>query len=134
MNDDFSPKETVQTRKISRGNSGAPASFHTNEIRGLSRGVSMAADYAKIATELSRDLQLSRPPVQISYLEKTPEGVEEHPGGSPSVCTFFAEGQVHPFYANQKAHDACEVGAFVMGIQPAGELGGRLTTTLGMMH
>jgi uncharacterized protein (DUF169 family) len=56
-----------------------------------------------------------------------------HPGGAPSVCTFFAEGQHKAFYADLKAHEACEVGAFVLGIPPQGEVGGRLMSTIGMM-
>ncbi|MCI4316925.1 MAG: DUF169 domain-containing protein [Thermoplasmata archaeon] len=88
----------------------------------------------ELSRQLTADLGLSAPPVQISYLEHAPPGVKEHPGGAPSVCTFFAEGQKSPFYANLKGHEACEIGAFVLGIPPAGELGGRLMATIGEMQ
>src|SRR5271170_3999692 len=94
----------------------------------------MTAELQQIASQLTKDLDLVSPPIQISYLDAPPAGVAAHPGGSPSVCTFFAEGQDHPFYADQKAHEACEIGAFVLGIPPVGELGGRVMGMIGMMQ
>ncbi|MCI4363329.1 MAG: DUF169 domain-containing protein [Thermoplasmata archaeon] len=94
----------------------------------------MSTNWESLAKELVRELELDLPPVQVSYLEHPPSGVKEHPGGSPSVCTFFAEGKDHSFYAGTKAHEDCEVGAFVMGIPPEGELGKRLMSTIGMMQ
>jgi uncharacterized protein (DUF169 family) len=92
------------------------------------------ADLRTIAKQLSDDLELDRPPVQISYLDAAPAGVEQHPGGAPSVCTFFAEGTRKPFYAGLSDHEACEVGAFVLGAKPEGELGTRLMGTIGLMQ
>ena len=89
---------------------------------------------ASMARELTAALVLDRPPVQISYLEERPSGVVEHRGGVPSVCTFFAEGERSTFFASAQAHEDCEIGAFVLGIPPAGELGNRLTSVLAMMH
>jgi uncharacterized protein (DUF169 family) len=94
----------------------------------------MTGDWKALAEELSTGLELDQPPVQISYLESAPLGVPAHPGGVPSVCTFFAEGKERPFYAGIPAHEDCEVGAFVLGIPPHGELGGRLMATIGTMQ
>jgi len=88
----------------------------------------------QIALQLTEDLELSSPPVQISYLDAAPAGVTAHPGGSPSVCTFFSEGRTQPFYAGLPEHEACEIGAFVLGVPPEGELGQRLMATVGMMQ
>jgi uncharacterized protein (DUF169 family) len=88
----------------------------------------------QIASDLSKDLELDHAPVQVTYLDAAPKGVAEHPGGVPSVCTFFAEGQKHAFYAALPAHEACEIGAFVLGAAPEGELGQRLMATVGMMQ
>ncbi|MCI4318203.1 MAG: DUF169 domain-containing protein [Thermoplasmata archaeon] len=88
----------------------------------------------QIANDLSRDLDLDQPMVQVTYLDEVPKGVTQHPGGVPSVCTFFAEGQKKPFYAALPAHEACEIGAFVLGAAPEGELGARLMATVGMMQ
>ncbi|HKV90274.1 MAG TPA: DUF169 domain-containing protein [Thermoplasmata archaeon] len=88
----------------------------------------------QIAADLTSNLELDRPPVQVTYLDAPPAGVAEHPGGAPSVCTFFAEGQNRPFYAALPAHEACEIGAFVLGAAPEGELGARVMATVGMMQ
>lgn len=94
----------------------------------------MTGPLAEYAQELTRSLDLDRPPVQISYLESPPRGVPEHPGGVPSVCTFFAEARERSFYAALPAHEDCEVGAFVLGIPPKGKLGERVMGTVGEMQ
>ncbi|MGI0053210.1 MAG: DUF169 domain-containing protein [Thermoplasmata archaeon] len=93
----------------------------------------MSGRFAQMGRALMEGLELDRAPVQISYLPSAPTGIPRHPGGAPSVCTFFAEGTERSFYADLAAHEACEVGAFVLGIPPEGELGDRLRGTLGQM-
>lgn len=94
----------------------------------------MSEETKAIAAQLMRQLELEIPPVQVSYLDAPPAGVEEHPGGVPSVCTFFAFGTEKPFYAGLPAHEDCEIGAFVLGVPPAGAFGGRLMGTIGSMQ
>lgn len=94
----------------------------------------MATDLGALARQLSNDLELTEPPIQISYLDAAPKGVPEHPGGAPSVCTFFAEGRSRPFFAGLPAHEACEIGAFVLGVAPEGDVGQRLMATVGTMQ
>jgi uncharacterized protein (DUF169 family) len=94
----------------------------------------MSEETQTIAAQLIRQLDLDTPPVQVSYLDEPPEGVPEHPGGVPSVCTFFAFGTEKPFYAGLPAHEDCEIGAFVLGVPPVGELGTRLMGTIGTMQ
>ncbi len=94
----------------------------------------MNEDLTHIAEDLTRELRLDRPPVQISYLESAPTGVPEHPGGVPSVCTFFAFGTRSAFYAGLPKHEDCEIGAFVLGIPPEGPVGERLMATIGDMQ
>jgi uncharacterized protein (DUF169 family) len=94
----------------------------------------MTTDLSALARQLTEDLELDRPPVQISYLESPPKGVEPHPGGAPSVCTFFAEGERKAFYAGLPEHEACEIGAFVLGAAPEGELGARVMGMVGTMQ
>lgn len=90
--------------------------------------------YHKIAAQLTEQLGLDLPPVQVTYLDHPPEGVPEHPGGVPSVCTFFAYGTRSPFYASLPKHEDCEIGAFVLGIPPEGAVGERLMATIGEMQ
>jgi uncharacterized protein (DUF169 family) len=94
----------------------------------------VSSELRSLADQLSRDLSLDMPPVQVSYLDTAPAGVPEHPGGVPSVCTFFAVGAERPFYASLPKHEDCEIGAFVLGIPPTGEAGRRLMSTLGEMQ
>lgn len=91
-------------------------------------------NHANIATQLSKDLELDTPPVHISYLEAPPTGVKEHPGNVPSGCTFWAEGRTSSFFAPLAQHESCEIGAFVMGVPPEGDVGKRLMETVGMME
>jgi uncharacterized protein (DUF169 family) len=94
----------------------------------------MTDDLRGLADQLTRDLELDTPPVQVSYLDAPPAGVPPHATAVPSVCTFFAEGRSSSFFAAAKAHEECEIGAFVMGIAPEGELGQRLMGTIGAMQ
>lgn len=89
---------------------------------------------AGIARSLVKGLGLTAPPVQVSYLEAPPPGIARHPHGAPSVCTFFSEGQRSAFWVDLSGHEACEIGAFVLGIAPAGELGSRLMSTVATMQ
>lgn len=94
----------------------------------------MSDDLNAIAGQLSRQLGLDLPPVQITYLDRPPEGITEHPGGVPSVCTYFAYGTRSAFYAALPKHEDCEIGAFVLGIPPQGANAERLMGTLGTMQ
>ncbi|MGI0071053.1 MAG: DUF169 domain-containing protein [Thermoplasmata archaeon] len=94
----------------------------------------MGEDLRGIAEQLTRQLELDVPPVQITYLQERPNGVPEHPGGVPSVCTYFAYGTRTPFFAGLPQHEDCEIGAFVLGVPPKGEFGGRLLGTIGSMQ
>lgn len=94
----------------------------------------MNEELRAVAEQLTRQLDLELAPVQVSYLDQPPAGVPEHPGGVPSVCTFFAFGTRSAFYAGLPQHEDCEIGAFVLGIPPEGAVGGRLMATIGDMQ
>lgn len=94
----------------------------------------MTKGLQSIADEITQYLDLDTPPVQVSYLDAPPAGVPTHPGGVPSVCTFFAYGAQSSFVAPTVQHEDCEIGAFVLGIPPKGELGSRLMGTIGSMQ
>jgi uncharacterized protein (DUF169 family) len=94
----------------------------------------MTGNYRELADQLTRDLELETPPMQVSYLDSPPQGLPEHGGRVPSVCTFFAEGTSRSFYADLPAHEDCEIGAYVLGVPPEGEVGQRLMSTIGMME
>jgi uncharacterized protein (DUF169 family) len=84
-------------------------------------------------TDLIEALELSSPPMQLTYQEAPPSGVVRRSDSVPSVCTFFAEGRSRSFYADSSAHENCEIGAYVMGLPMAGGLGKRLEETVQWM-
>ena len=94
----------------------------------------MSEHLREIAAQLMKDVNLDLPPVHVSDLNSPPAGVAEHPGGVPSVCTYFALGTEKTFYAGLPQHEDCEIGAFVLGIPPAGSYGERLMGTLATMQ
>lgn len=94
----------------------------------------MTIDLKDASEKLSKMLGLDTAPVQVTYLDAPPPGVVAHPGGVPSVCTFFAYGTQSPFVASTAQHEDCEIGAFVLGIPLKGELGSRLMGTIGTMQ
>ncbi|MCI4365144.1 MAG: DUF169 domain-containing protein [Thermoplasmata archaeon] len=91
-------------------------------------------DWLNVAATLTEDLGLGSAPVQVSYLDKAPAGGLTNAAPAPSVCTFFAAGRQSAFVAPKAAHGSCEVGAYVFGMTPEGELGARLMSTVGWME
>ncbi|MBX8636570.1 MAG: DUF169 domain-containing protein [Thermoplasmata archaeon] len=94
----------------------------------------MEDDLTELSENLKRDLKLESAPVQISYLNAEPLGIERYPHSVPAGCSFWGIGTQKEIYAPLSAHENCEIGAFVLGIRPSGELGSRLSETLGWME
>ncbi len=94
----------------------------------------MKSDLNEIAAQLKTDLSLSEPPVQISYTAEEPTAIAKYAGEVPSGCTYWGAGTAGTFYARLSDHLNCEIGAFVMGVQPDGELKERLFGTVGQME
>lgn len=94
----------------------------------------MPRNFGEIRDMLVSGLGLSVPPVQITYLQEEPAGVAAYAGEVPSGCTFWGAGVSGAFYAKLDAHYNCEIGAFVMGVRPEGELGRKLGETIGWME
>ena len=88
----------------------------------------------RVASELTRDLELDSPPVGISYLDQPLAGTERLEQAAPSVCTYFAQGRSRSLQVAQSLHEECEIGAFVLGEKPEGAWGERLKTTLKSME
>lgn len=88
----------------------------------------------EVAQQLTKDLELDNTPVQISFTDTPPAGLKEHPGGTPSWCTFWADARKEGFYAPIAKHEGCEIGAFVLGMPLTGATGEKLMGTLGWMQ
>jgi len=93
-----------------------------------------APSWSEAQAALTEALDLESPPMQLHYEDRPPAGVPVRAEPAPSVCTFFADGRTRAFYADRPAHEACEIGAYVMGLPMEGDLGGRLAQTVGWME
>ena len=91
-------------------------------------------DLEEVSQRLQKDLDLASSPLQLTYLSEPLPGAPVPSSPSPSVCTYFALGQGHPLLVPLSQHKECEIGAFVLGMAPEGELGKRLSTTVGQME
>ncbi len=100
----------------------------------MSETPSPSSDLHQVSRRLQEDLDLTSAPVQLSYLSEPLRDapVSDHP--SPSVCTYFALGQTRNLLVPLPHHQECEIGAFVLGMAPEGELGQRLASTVGQME
>ena len=94
----------------------------------------MTMTMGEISELLRSTLGLTEPPVQISYLDEEPKDIASYAGTVPSGCTYWSAGTVGAFYARLADHFNCEIGAYVLGTKPEGELGGRLMETVGLME
>jgi uncharacterized protein (DUF169 family) len=91
-------------------------------------------DLPILAELLQRDLDMPGTPVAIRYRDQPASDTESYGRRAPSVCTFFAEARDRTFQASADDHADCEIGAYVHGIAPTGELGRRLNRTVSWME
>lgn len=75
-------------------------------------------NFAPIASILIERLNLTHPPVGISFLEKPPSGVRRYPQAVPAACSFWKAAQGSLFYATAEDHYNCPIGAISQGFQP----------------
>lgn len=75
-------------------------------------------DCGRIATVLTEGLNLTRPPLGMSFLAAPPEGVPRYPEAVPSACSFWKAAQSSLFYATAEDHFNCPIGAITQGFQP----------------
>src|SRR5688572_32606806 len=72
-------------------------------------GVPMS-NYKKIADGLTSSLQLSRPPIAISFTNVPPSGVHAFNGLVPAGCSFWQLAAASMFYTSAKDHELCSIG------------------------
>jgi len=78
--------------------------------------------YQELVQRFTGQLQLTQPPVGLSFVEDAPEGVAHTEGRVPSACTFWRRAEQGVFYAAGEDHSECPIGMMTMGfIMPESE-------------
>jgi len=97
----------------------------------------MASDWAVLADRLVGALELSSPPVAITFADAPPPGVERfdspmsepapdgRQGRVPAGCVFWAEGAERAFSTVPEDHGNCTVGSITHGLLAPGDAAGR---------
>ena len=73
--------------------------------------------YDSIAEGIASELQLTSPPIALSFVVDRPPGVAEFAADVPSSCSFWIQAEKGVFYASAEQHLNCPVGALVMGFE-----------------
>jgi uncharacterized protein (DUF169 family) len=91
------------------------------------------------AKQLKDLLELTWPPISITFRKETPSGIPRIAESAPSGCTYWrlaAEGQV--FYTDASDHFGCPIGSYTHGVNlpPAQgkELEGMIETMVGLSY
>jgi uncharacterized protein (DUF169 family) len=68
------------------------------------------SDYQKLAAELMNSLELSLPPIAISFGDVAPANVPSYSGVVPAGCVFWQEAARGTFVTSTKDHELCAIG------------------------
>lgn len=90
-------------------------------------------NYAHAAEELTSKLNLSSPPVALSFVETAPEGLPTFEQEVPSACSFWRKAESGVFYAPAEKHYNCPIGTMTMGFDMPEEVQQNLMGFVQMM-
>jgi uncharacterized protein (DUF169 family) len=65
-----------------------------------------------IAQTLAESLQLSLPPIAISFADEVPEGLTRYKGAAPAGCRFWQEAAKGVFATVPADHELCAIGVY----------------------
>jgi uncharacterized protein (DUF169 family) len=68
--------------------------------------------FASIAETLVSALQLTQPPVAVSFTDAVPEGVKVYQGSAPAGCRFWQEATTQVFATVPADHELCSIGMY----------------------
>ena len=91
-------------------------------------------NYRALEQQLSSELDLTRRPVAIAFVDAPPEGVSKFTGSVPSGCTFWrfaSDGRV--FFTVPSDHYNCPIGSYTHNIPLPSDRANELGETLGLM-
>jgi uncharacterized protein (DUF169 family) len=70
------------------------------------------SDYKKIADDVTRSLQLSQPPIALSFAHVSPSGIRPFNDVVPAGCSFWQLAATSTFYTSAKDHELCSIGIY----------------------
>jgi len=72
-------------------------------------------NFDAVSRQITQSLQLSTPPVALSFLDESPDGVTDFDSAAPSACAFWTRAEQRLFFARADLHENCPVGVVTMG-------------------
>ena len=86
---------------------------------------------------LDASLDLSLPPVAVSFVDAVPDGMALHEGSVPAGCVFWQEAATRTFATSAEHHALCSIGIHTMNLSEApasqpGELRAALEAMTGL--
>jgi uncharacterized protein (DUF169 family) len=92
------------------------------------------SDYAEIAGALSKGLDLSMPPIAVSFADQTPMSVPVYSGRAPAGCLFWEEAAQGAFSTSAIDHEMCAIGVHTHHLaEPSDSFSTELGDTLKVM-
>lgn len=67
---------------------------------------------AEVSRSLMESLQLSQPPIAVSFADAVPDGVKLFDGAVPAGCRFWQEAAQDAFATTAHSHDLCSIGIY----------------------
>ena len=68
------------------------------------------SDYQKLAKDLMTSLELSLPPIAVSFCDVAPAHVPLYNGVVPAGCVFWQEAAARAFVTSARDHELCAIG------------------------
>ena len=70
------------------------------------------SNYRKLADDLMHFLDLSLPPIAISFCDRIPAGISSFDGVVPAGCSFWQLAATRTFVTSTKDHELCSIGTY----------------------
>jgi uncharacterized protein (DUF169 family) len=74
-------------------------------------------DYQKLANDLMSSLNLSLPPIAVSFCTVAPPNIPAYDGVVPAGCVFWQEAATRTFVTSTKDHELCAIGVYTHNMQ-----------------
>jgi Uncharacterised ArCR, COG2043 len=75
--------------------------------------------YQKLVKDLMTSLELSLPPIAVSFCDAAPANVPLYTGVVPAGCVFWQEAATRSFVTSAKDHELCAIGVHTHHISGA---------------